>query len=257
MYEPRFFTRRSLALSDAIEVVGKDAPFGIKTRKTSARNPTPCRRMVKAESNRNFCKRKCFLMNLSVKGKQIDVGDALRTHVKTHLEEVVEKYFSTTTEATVTFSRDAHLFRADILVHGGRGVLLQSTASTDQPYPAFDEALARLSSRLRRHKTKITQHHHDTNVEKTGSLMANAFVLHGDNQESEEEVGDNPTVVAEMTTPVETLTVGEAVMRLDLGDLPALLFRNRGHGGLNMIYRRPDGNIGWVDPTQSASAPKA
>jgi ribosomal subunit interface protein len=197
------------------------------------------------------------VMKLSVKGKQIDVGDALRTHVKTHLEEVVGRYYGDSLEATVTFSRDAHLFRADILMHGGRGVMLQSTASSDQPYPAFDSALARLSGRLRRHKTKIKQHHHDTTLEQVNALVANSFVLNGDVENSEEEVGDNPTVVAEMTTPVETLTVGEAVMRLDLGDLTALLFRNRGHGGLNMIYRRPDGNIGWVDPAESAAARKA
>jgi len=190
-------------------------------------------------------------MKLSVKGKQIDVGDALRAHVKTHLEEIIGRYFGDSMDATVTFSRDAHLFRADVLVHGGRGVLLQSTASSDQPYPAFDAAVARLSARLRRHKTKIKQHHHDTTLEKADSMVANAFVLHGDLGESEEEVGDIPAVVAEMTTPVESLTVGEAVMRLDLADLPALLFRNRGHGGLNMIYRRADGNIGWVDPAEN------
>ena len=193
-------------------------------------------------------------MKLSVKGKQIDVGDALRTHVKFHLDEVIGKYFGDSLDAAVTFSRDAHLFRADIMVHGAQGVLLQSNASADQPYPAFDAAVARLSGRLRRHKTKITQRHHEANREKAASLIASSFVLHGDEQGSEEEVGDNPAVIAEMTTPVETLTVGEAVMRLDLGDLPALLFRNRGHGGLNMIYRREDGNIGWVDPAETASA---
>ncbi|MDD4616670.1 MAG: ribosome-associated translation inhibitor RaiA [Alphaproteobacteria bacterium] len=189
-------------------------------------------------------------MNLSVKGKQIDVGDALRAHVKTRLDELVGKYFGDTMEATVTFSRDAHLFRADILISGKRGVLLQSTSSSSEPYPAFDSAVDRLSGRLRRHKTKLKQHHHDTTLEKVDSSVANAFVLNGDASGSEDEVGDSPAIVAEMTTPIETLTVGEAVMRLDLKDLPALLFRNRSHGGLNMIYRRQDGNIGWVDPAE-------
>ena len=192
-------------------------------------------------------------MKLSVKGKQIDVGDALRSHVETQMKEGVAKFFGDSLDATVTFSRDAHLFRADIIVHAAHGLLLQSNASSDQPYPAFDIAVARLSGRLRRHKTKIKQQHHDSSREGVASL-ANSFVLHGDAQGEGEEVQDNPTIVAEMTTPVETLTVGEAVMRLDLGDLPALLFRNRGHGGLNMIYRRPDGNIGWVDPTETLPA---
>ncbi|MFA5040562.1 MAG: ribosome-associated translation inhibitor RaiA [Bdellovibrionales bacterium] len=192
-------------------------------------------------------------MKLSVKGKQIDVGDALRTHVTTHLEEIVGKYFGDSYEATVTFSRDAHLFRADIIVHGDPSILLESSAEADMPYPSFDIALEKLSGRLRRHKTKIKQHHHDMSRQSFEAMIANSFILHGGEKDSDEEVGDNPAVIAEMTTPVETLTVGEAVMRLDLGDLPALLFRNRGHGGFNMIYRRPDGNIGWVDPAENAS----
>jgi ribosomal subunit interface protein len=193
-------------------------------------------------------------MKLSVKGKQIDVGDALRTHIETQLSDIVSKYFEDSIEANVTLSREAHLFRADITVHAARGLLLQSNASAVEPYPAFDSALTRLAGRLRRHKTKLTQHHHDSTRDHAEDLIAHSFVLHGDGQGHDEEVKDNPTVVAEMTTPVESLTVGEAVMRLDLGDLPALLFRNRGHGGLNMIYRRPDGHIGWVDPAESAAA---
>jgi ribosomal subunit interface protein len=189
-------------------------------------------------------------MKLSIKGKQIDVGDALRTHVETHLKETVGKYFGDAIDAQVTFSREAHMFRADISMHAPQGILLQSAADAAEPYPAFDAALTRLSGRLRRHKHKL-KHSHE-NSHELQAMMANAFVLHSDDEARDEEANDNPVVIAEMTTPVESLTVGEAVMRLDLGDLPALLFRNRGHGGLNMIYRRPDGHIGWVDPSESA-----
>jgi ribosomal subunit interface protein len=192
-------------------------------------------------------------MKLSVKGKQIDVGDALRTHVETQLQEIVAKYFGDSLDAQVTFSREAHMFRADIAVHAGRGILLQSNAAAPEPYPAFDAATTRLAARLRRYKNKLKHHHHESRDE-VAAQIANAFVLHGQDSGREEEVNDNPAVIAEMTTPVESLTVGEAVMRLDLGDLPALMFRNRGHGGLNMIYRRPDGNIGWVDPAETAAA---
>ncbi len=193
-------------------------------------------------------------MKLSVKGKQIDVGDALRAHVETQLQEVVAKYFSDSLEASVTFSREAHLFCADITVHAGRGIVLQSKASAVEPYPAFDAAVTRLASRLRRYKNKIKQHHHEISRAEGEAQIAAAFILHGQESEREEEVNDNPVVVAEMTTPVEALTVSEAVMRLDLGDLPALMFRNRRHGGLNMIYRRADGNIGWVDPATAVPA---
>jgi ribosomal subunit interface protein len=192
-------------------------------------------------------------MKLSVKGKQIDVGDALRVHVETQLPELVGKYFGDSLDAQVTFSRDAHLFCADITVHAGRGIILQSNASATEPYPAFDAAATRLAARLRRYKHKIKHHNHESAREQSQALIANSFVLHGQDSEREEEVNDNPAVIAEMTTPVETLTVSEAVMRLDLGDLPALMFRNSGHGGLNMIYRRPDGNIGWVDPSEKAA----
>jgi hypothetical protein len=190
-------------------------------------------------------------MQLSVKGKQIDVGDALRTHVQTQLQDIVGKYFSGTIDANVTFSKDAQLFRADINVHAGRGILLQANASSHEPYPAFDSAAARIAKRLRRYKKKIVDHHHEAHRSEEAQI-ANSFILHGVEPEHEEEANDNPVVVAEMTTPIDMLTVSEAVMRLDLGDMPALMFRNRAHGRLNMIYRRTDGNIGWVDPTEIA-----
>ncbi len=190
-------------------------------------------------------------MQLSIKGKQIDVGDALRQHVETQLKEITGKYFSESLDAQVTFSREAHLFRADIAVHAGRNMLLQANASASEPYPAFDMAASRIAARLRRYKNKIKHHHHET-VRQDEALMAGAFVLNGDDHDREEEANDNPVVVAEMTTPIETLSVSEAVMRLDLGDLPALMFRTS-QGTFNMIYRRPDGHIGWVDPTHNTS----
>ena len=189
-------------------------------------------------------------MQLSVKGKQIDVGDALRQHVETHLKEITAKYFNGTLDAHVTFSREAHLFRADITVHAGKGIVLQANAAANEPYPAFDMAAERIARRLRRYKKKIVDLHHESH-KNDDAVVANSFVLNG--QEHDEEANDNPVVVAEMTTPIELLTVSEAVMRLDLGDLPALMFRNRGHGGLNMIYRRPDGHIGWVDPAETVA----
>lgn len=191
-------------------------------------------------------------MQLSVKGKQIDVGDALREHVSAQLQEIVGKFFSDSIEAQVTFSREAHLFRADITVHAGRGITLQSNGSASEPYPAFDQAAERMAERLRRHKNRLKKHHQESRTEE--ALMAQAFVLNAEQGDSAETGADNPVVVAEMTTPIEILTVSEAVMRLDLGDMPALMFRNRAHGGFNMLYRRTDGHIGWVDPTQTVKA---
>lgn len=190
-------------------------------------------------------------MQLTIKGKHLDIGDSLRQHVEQSLTDIVGKYFSTPIDAHVTFSREAHLFHADIVVHAGRGIVLQSAAEAAEPYVAFDEAAGKVGKRLRRHKNRIKDHHKQ-DAAPTEAVMAQYNVLHGE-QESETAGDDNPVVVAEMTTPIEMLTVSEAVMRLDLGDLPALLFRNRSHGQLNMIYRRADGHIGWVDPAQNVA----
>jgi ribosomal subunit interface protein len=193
-------------------------------------------------------------MQLSVKGKQIDVGEALRRHVETQLKDIIGKYFNDGIDAHVAFSREGSLFRADIAVHAARGILLQANATASEPYPAFDLAAEHIKKRLRRYKNKIKHHHHEQGRAGEAELIASSFVLHGGEAEREEEANDNPAVVAEMTTPIDVLTVSEAVMRLDLADLPALMFRNRAHGGLNMIYRRPDGHIGWVDPSIGAAA---
>ncbi|WP_207482199.1 ribosome hibernation-promoting factor, HPF/YfiA family [Arenibaculum pallidiluteum] len=189
-------------------------------------------------------------MHLTVKGKQLDVGDALRTHVGETLDSLVSKYFTNPVDGTVILSRDAHLYTADVTVRVGRGILLQSRAEATEPYPAFDLAAERLAKRLRRNKRKLRDHHRSTDAP---TLPAAQYILEAgpDDDHMDTEVGVNghqPTVVAEMQTAIETLTVGEAVMRMDLADLPAMMFRNSAHGELNMVYRRPDGHVGWIDP---------
>lgn len=194
-------------------------------------------------------------MQLSIKGKQIDVGDSLRSHVEKSLKDIIGKYFSTPLDAHVTFSREAHLFRADINVHAGRGIMMQSEATATEPYIAFDDAAAKIDKRLRRHKNRIKNHHKHSHDQQE-SFSAQSVVLHGEEDTVSEDANANPVIVAEMTTSIEMLTVSEAVLRLDLGNLPALMFRNRAHGHLNMIYRRPDGHIGWVDPSQNVAVNK-
>jgi ribosomal subunit interface protein len=198
-------------------------------------------------------------MQLTVKGKHIDVGDALRTHVADSLQTLIGKYFSKPVEANVVFSRDGHLFKADIQVHAGRGIVLQCAAEANEPYPAFDAVCDRLANRLRRFKGRLRNHHGA--IDGSEPVAASYRILDAmsaDSQEGEDAVvADDkapPMVIAEMQTSISTLTVSEAVMRMELGELPALLFHNRGHGGLNMVYRRADGNVGWVDPQGAAKA---
>jgi ribosomal subunit interface protein len=188
-------------------------------------------------------------MQLTVKGKQLDVGDALRTHVETELTEITEKYFSNPIQASVVFTKTAHLYRTDIAVHVGRDIHMNAQAEADAPYAACDKAVEKIAKRLRRYKRRLRDHHRD--VGSTGEVMAaNAYVLEAEPEAESDDYNepDHPVIVAETPTDIETLTVPQAVMRLDLADLPALMFRNPKQGNLNMVYRRPDGNIGWVDP---------
>lgn len=185
-------------------------------------------------------------MQLSVTGKQIDVGQALRDHVEDSLTSAVDKYFGKAVDGVVVFSREAHQIHAEISVHVGKGLLVQANASAGDPYGAFDSAAEHMAKRLRRHKRRLRGHHQRT-AREAEIVIAQQYILAGAENEAE-EAGDEPVVVAEMQSEIPEITVGEAVMRLDLADAPALMFRNSAHGGLNMIYRRPDGNVGWVDP---------
>ncbi len=185
-------------------------------------------------------------MKVSVTGKGLQVGDALREHVGSALESVVEKYFGNAIDADVVISREGHLFRTDVSVRVGRGIQLRGHETGDNAYSAFDTAAEHLSKRLRRHKRRLRSRQNTKDADLT---RARSYVLAEEN-EADESGGehDNPTVVAEQTVNIENLSVSEAVMRLDLGQLPLKLFRNARHGGLNVVYRRPDGHIGWIDP---------
>lgn len=193
--------------------------------------------------------RKIKGMQLSVKGRQIDVGEALRTHVSDSLERILGKYFGNAIEVGVTLSRSGHLYCANVMAHVGRGIQLQANGAAEGPYLAFDTAAEHLAKRLRRHKRRLRDHHKGPAPSAEG-LPAQQYILAepADAGEVPANADDTPVIVAEITTEIPSLTVGEAVMRMDLADLPALLFRNSSHSGLNMVYRRPDGHIGWIDP---------
>ncbi len=198
-------------------------------------------------------------MQLTVTGKQIDVGDALRRHVEASLTAILGKYFGTAIEAHVVASREAHLSRVEVSVHIGRGIVVNAHAAAPELYSAFDAASERVAKQLRRYKRRLRDHHaKGRDMSGTGE-RAMAYILAPVAEEFEdgepdkeegagEEAGGGPAVIAEMSTELPHLTVGEAAMRIDLADAPALLFRNRSHGELNLVYRRPDGNIGWIDP---------
>ena len=191
-------------------------------------------------------------MQIAIQGKQIDIGDSLREHVETALQEKIGKYFSDAVDATVIISKEAYLYCSEIIVHPGKhGASVQAKASAGEPYPSFDEAADRVAKQLRRYKTRLKDHHSQTHAEVAEAQMARKTIFDSSYTASNDSVASESVVVAEMETPIMTLTVSEAVMNLELGDIPALLFKNKANGGLNMLYRRPDGNIGWVDPASS------
>lgn len=195
-------------------------------------------------------------MQVTVTGKQMDVGDALRGYVDTNLTDAVAKYFDNAIEGSVVFARGAkgRQVRADLTVHVGRNILLQGHAETDDAYTAFDAALDRIAKRMRRYKRRLRDHR--KTAEAAAAIQAQQYVLAGNEDDEEEAVtaDGQPVVVAEMTTQIEAMTVGEAVMRMDLASAPVLMFQNTAHGGLNVVYRRSDGNVGWIDPRGNSLA---
>lgn len=200
-------------------------------------------------------------MQITVSGKQIDIGEAFQGYAEGHVSEIAEKYLDDNgLDASVTASRAPHGVRVDISVHARRGVAVQSHGVGDTAHLAFDAALERIAKRLRRHKRRLKDHHRRDKAEAMdGALGAQRYVIQASETTSEEPdeseaAGDYPAVVAEMRTDIDTMSVSEAVMRLDLADSDAIMFRNGGNGRLNVVYRRQDGNIGWIDPHTDADA---
>jgi ribosomal subunit interface protein len=190
-------------------------------------------------------------MRYQISGKQIDVGEALQTHVKAEMGEVVEKYAQRPTECVVVFSRVAHEHVCEATIHLSTGLTAQAKGHASEIYAAFESCREKMDKQLRRYKRRIRNHHSHraTPVEFGG---ASSYIL-ASSEEAEETEPDTlqPIVIAEMETKIPSITVGEAVMQLELAGQRMLVFRNEGHGGVNVVYRRDDGNIGWIDPRNS------
>ena len=194
-------------------------------------------------------------MKFNVTGQQIDVGDALRGHIESAIESTTEKYFADAIDASVVLSRESYRIRASINMHVGRGIHVRSHEEADDPYIAFDVALAHLAKRQRRHKRRLRDHHKERETARAATTPEYVIAPYGNEDQGTEEASDddNPVIIAEDHTSIENLTVSEAVMRMDLADSPALVFCNAKHGGMSIVYRRTDGNVGWID-TPAAKA---
>lgn len=189
-------------------------------------------------------------MHIQVNGRQIDVGEALRTHAEERFIAAVEKYAENPIDSVVTFSREAHEIVCDATAHLSTGLHAKARGRATDPYAAAEAACDRLEKQLRRYKRRLKDHH-KARSEPIPALEASAYVLQAeapDDGEDGVEPNAQPVVIAEMRQRIQRLTVGEAVMQMEMADEAFLLFNNDSHGGLNVVFRRPDGNIGWIDP---------
>ena len=189
-------------------------------------------------------------MRITVSGKQLELSDALRTRVENGLDTVTGKYFDHALEAHVTFSRARSFFTCDINVHAGPGLMLRGEGEAADANAAFDDAAEHIAKRLRRYRRRVNDHARDL-AHRERPQAARQYVLR--QEEDTPATGDikaatYATVIAETPTEIAVLTVSDAVMRMDLADQQVMMFRNSATGVLNVVYRRSDGHIGWIDP---------
>lgn len=187
-------------------------------------------------------------MDIRVSGHQVDTGEALQQHVEDRMNAIVEKYFSKAISSHVTFGKGPHdAFQCDIVAHIMHGLILKGSGQAQDAHPAFDQAADRVEKQLRRHMRKLKDRHsqaaHALKEEEA------AYTVFDSTPDTDEELtGDAPVVIAETRVDIPQGSVYEAVMMLDLRNTNALMFKNTGTGQHNMIYRRSDGSIGWVEP---------
>lgn len=189
-------------------------------------------------------------MRYQISGRQIDIGEALQTHVKDELGAAVQKYAERPTDANIIFSKSANEFVCEATVHLSTGLTAQAKAHAHEIYAAFDGCCEKMEKQLRRYKRRLKDHHKDR-VEPVELSGASSYILASDELDGDSEPSSlQPIIVAEMETKIPSLSVGEAVMQMELAGAPVLIFRNEAKSGLNVVYRREDGNIGWIDPQQ-------
>jgi ribosomal subunit interface protein len=194
-------------------------------------------------------------MQVQVTGKHVDVGEALRTRVSDEISTSIGKYFDRGGGADVVVSREGHSFKVDCAVTLASGTQLTTHGVGSDAHLAFDAAIAKMQKRIRRYKNRLKDHHGQALARQAET--AAYYVLQSpddvDDNDLEDESGGfpEPMVIAETEKSVRTMTVSMAVMDLDLTESQTIVFRNAAHGGLSVVYRRPDGNIGWIDPERT------
>lgn len=184
-------------------------------------------------------------MKITLTGKQVDIGDRLRKHVEDAIENSVTKYFNAPISCTVAFSKEGEEFSAEVTVHPAKNMVLKGSGIAGDPYSAFDNANEHIATRLHRNKNKLSDHKSKIGL---AELAYQAVLpLHETDEELDVDV-NAPITIAETDANIPVCTVSEAVMYMDLVNECAIMFRNSSNGHISMVYRRKDGNIGWVEP---------
>lgn len=189
-------------------------------------------------------------MKIVVSGKHVDVGDSLREHINTTLKALIERFVDDAVEAHVVFEKSSFQFNCDLSVHVSRHFIVRTHMQDADPYRAFELALNKMESRMTRYRSRLRNRKRHQANEMEEVLPAQRYVINGAHEDESEK--DVPLIIAEMTSEIPTVTVSEAVMRMDLGEQQTLMFKNPKTGQFNVIYRRQDGNIGWIDPALRA-----
>jgi ribosomal subunit interface protein len=188
-------------------------------------------------------------MDIRVSGHQVETGEALQGHVGKRLSAIADKYFSKALSANATFGRGPHdAFTSDIVMHVMQGLVLKGRSEAQDAHVAFDGAADRIEKQLRRYMRRLQDRHSQTAHALKQEEAAYTVFGAGDDSNEAEAAPDAPVIVAEMSVDIPESTVSDAVMLMDLRNTPALLFKNTGTGRHNMVYRREDGTIGWVEP---------
>ncbi|HBQ35753.1 MAG TPA: ribosome-associated translation inhibitor RaiA [Rhodobacteraceae bacterium] len=191
-------------------------------------------------------------MQYQISGKQIDIGEALQIHVKAELDSIAQKYAERPTDAMVIFSRSANEYVCEATIHLSTGLTASAKAHSHEIYAAFDQCSGKLEKQLRRYKRRLKDHHR-ARTQPVELSHASSYILAGSDKAEESEPETlQPMIIAEMETKIPSLSVGEAVMQMELSTAPVMVFRNDKHSGINVVYRREDGNIGWIDPANAS-----
>ena len=191
-------------------------------------------------------------MPFRVSGKNIEVGEALRERISARVLEALEKYFDGGFSGHVTVGKEAFGFNTECVIHLDSGIVLRADSMAADAYLSADQAAEKLEKRLRRYHGRLKDYHaNGRNNGQAVDALATApdYVIAAPGHEDDEEVtAFNPVIIAESTTSLKQLSVSEAVLQLDMTGAPVMVFRHAGHGRVNLVYRRSDGNIGWIDP---------